>query len=318
VATVVALGGFMIPALIKAGYRENYAVGVMTTSGNLGIIIPPSISMILYSMISNCSLEGLFLTGFVPGILMIVGMCFYSYLVNRKRTEIVIMPIPSFKEVFETFKECFWALMLPVVIFGGIFSGAFTANEAAVVACIYAFIVELFIHKSLKWQDVKRITVSSAVTSATLLIIVAGATCFGRYLTLENIPNKITEIVMSGIQSPWVFLLAVNILLLAVGMFMDVISATLIIGPVFLPMLAAYGINPIHFGLLITVNMAIGYCTPPVGVSLYITGAMVNKDLVWVSKAVLPFILIQMAVLALITYLPETALWLPRLLGFIN
>jgi C4-dicarboxylate transporter DctM subunit len=318
VATVVALGGFMIPALIKAGYRENYAVGVMTTSGNLGIIIPPSISMILYSMISNCSLEGLFLTGFVPGILMIVGMCFYSYLVNRKRTEIVIMPIPSFKEVFETFKECFWALMLPVVIFGGIFSGAFTANEAAVVACVYAFIVELFIHKSLKWQDVKRITVSSAVTSATLLIIVAGATCFGRYLTLENIPNKITEIVMSGIQSPWVFLLAVNILLLAVGMFMDVISATLIIGPVFLPMLAAYGINPIHFGLLITVNMAIGYCTPPVGVSLYITGAMVNKDLVWVSKAVLPFILIQMAVLALITYLPETALWLPRLLGFIN
>lgn len=318
VATVVALGGFMIPALIKAGYRENYAVGVMTSSGNLGIIIPPSISMILYSMISNCSLEGLFLTGFSPGILMIVGMCFYSYLVNRKRTEIVIMPIPSFKEVFETFKECFWALMLPVVIFGGIFSGAFTANEAAVVACIYAFIVELFIHKSLKWQDVKRITVSSAVTSATLLIIVAGATCFGRYLTLENIPNKITEIVMSGIQSPWVFLLAVNILLLAVGMFMDVISATLIIGPVFLPMLAAYGINPIHFGLLITVNMAIGYCTPPVGVSLYITGAMVNKDLVWVSKAVLPFILIQMAVLALITYLPETALWLPRLLGFIN
>jgi len=318
VATVVALGGFMIPALIKAGYRENYAVGVMTSSGNLGIIIPPSISMILYSMISNCSLEGLFLTGFSPGILMIVGMCFYSYLVNRKRTEIVIMPIPSFKEVFETFKECFWALMLPVVIFGGIFSGAFTANEAAVVACIYAFIVELFIHKSLKWQDVKRITVSSAVTSATLLIIVAGATCFGRYLTLENIPNKITEIVMSGIQSPWVFLLAVNILLLAVGMFMDVISATLIIGPVFLPMLAAYGIHPIHFGLLITVNMAIGYCTPPVGVSLYITGAMVNKDLVWVSKAVLPFILIQMAVLALITYLPETALWLPRLLGFIN
>jgi C4-dicarboxylate transporter DctM subunit len=318
VATVVALGGFMIPALIKAGYRENYAVGVMTSSGNLGIIIPPSISMILYSMISNCSLEGLFLTGFSPGILMIVGMCFYSYLVNRKRTEIVIMPIPSFKEVFETFKECFWALMLPVVIFGGIFSGAFTANEAAVVACVYAFIVELFIHKSLKWQDVKRITVSSAVTSATLLIIVAGATCFGRYLTLENIPNKITEIVMSGIQSPWVFLLAVNILLLAVGMFMDVISATLIIGPVFLPMLAAYGIHPIHFGLLITVNMAIGYCTPPVGVSLYITGAMVNKDLVWVSKAVLPFILIQMAVLALITYLPETALWLPRLLGFIN
>jgi tripartite ATP-independent transporter DctM subunit len=318
VATVVALGGFMIPALIKAGYRQEYAVGVMTASGNLGIIIPPSISMILYSMISNCSLEGLFLTGFSPGIMMIFGMCGYTYLVNRKRTEIVVMPVPSLKEVWDTFKDCFWALMLPVVIFAGIFTGAFTANEAAVVACIYAFAVELFIHKTLNLRDVKRITVSSAVTSATLLIIVAGATCFGRYLTLENIPNKITEVVMTGIQSPWVFLLAVNLLLLVVGMFMDVISATLIIGPVFLPMLAAYGINPIHFGLLITVNMAIGYCTPPVGVSLYITGAMVNKDLIWVTRAVLPFILIQLVVLALITYLPETALWLPRIMGFIK
>jgi tripartite ATP-independent transporter DctM subunit len=318
VATVVALGGFMIPALIKEGYRENYAVGVMTSSGNLGIIIPPSISMILYSMISNCSLEGLFLTGFTPGIMMIVGMCVYTYFVNRKRTEIVVKPVPSFQEVWVTFKDCFWALMLPAIIFGGIFSGAFTANEAAVVACVYAFIVELFIHKSIGLKDVKRITVNSAVTSATLLIIVAGASCFGRYLTLENIPNKITEVVMSGIQSPWVFLLAVNLLLLVVGMFMDVISATLIIGPVFLPMLMAYGIDPIHFGLLITVNMAIGYCTPPVGVSLYITGAMVNKDLIWVSKAVLPFILIQLVVLAIITYLPETALWLPRMLGFIQ
>ncbi|RPH85216.1 MAG: TRAP transporter large permease subunit, partial [Desulfobacteraceae bacterium] len=172
--------------------------------------------------------------------------------------------------------------------------------------------------KSIGLKDVKRITVNSAVTSATLLIIVAGASCFGRYLTLENIPNKITEVVMAGIQSPWVFLLAVNLLLLVVGMFMDVISATLIIGPVFLPMLMAYGIDPIHFGLLITVNMAIGYCTPPVGVSLYITGAMVNKDLVWVSKAVLPFILIQMVVLALITYVPEITLWLPRSLGFMQ
>jgi len=156
------------------------------------------------------------------------------------------------------------------------------------------------------------------VTSATLLIIVAGATCFGRYLTLEAIPGKITEWVLTGIQSPWVFLLIVNLLLLVVGMFMDVISATLIIGPVFLPMLAAYGINPIHFGLLMTVNLAIGYCTPPVGVSLYITGAMVKKDLIWVTRAVIPFILIQIAVLGIITYLPETALWLPRLLGFLK
>ena len=317
VATVVALGGFMIPALITKGYDQKYAVGVMTASGNLGIIIPPSISMILYSMISNCSLEGLFLTGFSPGIMMIVGMCTYTYVIHRKRTDIELYT-PTFKEVIATLKDSFWSLMLPVVIFAGIFSGGFTANEAAVVACVYAFIVELFIHKSLKMKDVMRVTVSSAVTSATLLIIVAGATCFGRYLTLEAIPGKITEWVLTGIQSPWVFLLIVNLLLLVVGMFMDVISATLIIGPVFLPMLAAYGINPIHFGLLMTVNLAIGYCTPPVGVSLYITGAMVKKDLIWVTRAVIPFILIQIAVLGIITYLPETALWLPRLLGFLK
>jgi C4-dicarboxylate transporter DctM subunit len=208
--------------------------------------------------------------------------------------------------------------MLPVIIFGGIFSGAFTANEAAVVACVYAFIVELFIHRSIKFMDVKKITVSSAVTSATLLIIVAGATCFGRLLTLENIPGKITEAVLSAIQSPVIFLLAMNILLLFVGMFMDIISATMILGPVFLPMLDAFGISWMHFGLIMTVNLAIGYCTPPMGVSLYITGAISNKDIIYVSKAVIPFIIIQMSVLFIITYMPDVVLWLPKVMGFVE
>ena len=316
VATVVALGGFMIPALIKNGYPEKYTLGLMTTSPNLGVIIPPSIGMILYSMISNVSLEGLFLTGFLPGVLIMLGVCLYSYFFFRKKTEIVRMPVPKPLEVLAVLKEGFWSLMLPVIIFGGIFSGAFTANEAAVVACVYAFIVELFIHKSIKFMDVKKITVSSAVTSATLLIIVAGATCFGRLLTLEDIPGKITEAVLSAIQSPVIFLLAMNILLLFVGMFMDIISATMILGPVFLPMLDAFGISWMHFGLIMTVNLAIGYCTPPMGVSLYITGAISNKDIIYVSKAVIPFLIIQAAVLMLITYLPEFVLWLPRLMGY--
>ncbi|RJQ60310.1 MAG: TRAP transporter large permease [Desulfobacteraceae bacterium] len=316
VATVVALGGFMIPALINEGYPVKYSVGIMTTSGNLGVIIPPSISMILYCMISMVSLEGLFLTGFLPGILIMVGTCIYSYLVFRNNDTIVRLPVPTLREFAAIFKEGFWSLMLPVIIFGGIFSGAFTANEAAVVACVYAFIVELFIHKSMKLSQVKQITVSSAVTSATLLIIVAGATCFGRLLTLEDIPGKITEAVLSAIQSPVIFLLAINILLLIVGMFMDIISATMILGPVFLPMLDAYGIHWMHFGLILTVNLAIGYCTPPVGVSLYIAGTIVNKDVIFVTKAVLPFISIQMAVLLLVTYMPDLVLWLPRLLGF--
>jgi tripartite ATP-independent transporter DctM subunit len=316
VATVVALGGFMIPALLENGYDEKYTLGLMTTSPNLGVIIPPSIGMILYSMISNVSLEGLFLTGFLPGVLIMLGVCTYSYLFYRKDVVIVRKPIPSFREIIGVLKEGFWSLMLPVIIFGGIFSGAFTANEAAVVACVYAFIVELFIHKSMKIRDVKKVTVSSAVTSATLLIIVAGATCFGRLLTLEDIPGKITEAVLTSIQSPVVFLLAMNMLLLVVGMFMDIISATLILGPVFLPMLAPFNIDPMHFGLILTVNLAIGYCTPPMGVSLYITGAIANRDIIYVSKAVLPFLAIQIGVLLLMTYLPDAVLWLPRLMGF--
>ena len=318
VATVVALGGFMIPALIDNGYPQKYTLGVMTTSPNLGVIIPPSIGMILYSMISNVSLEGLFLTGFLPGVLIMFGVCLYTYFVFRKKKEIVRKPIPKPAELFAVFKECFWALMLPVIIFGGIFSGAFTANEAAVVACVYAFIVELFIHRSMKFSDVKKVTVSSAVTSATLLIIVAGAVCFGRLLTLENIPGKITEAVLGAIESPYVFLLAMNTLLLFIGMFMDIISATMILGPVFLPMLDAFGISWMHFGLIMTVNLAIGYCTPPMGVSLYITGAIANKDLIYISKSVIPFILIQMAVLFIITYIPDVVLWLPRVMGFLE
>jgi len=198
VATVVALGGFMIPALMENGYPQKYTIGLMTTSPNLGVIIPPSISMILYSMISNVSLEGLFLTGFLPGVLIMIGVCIYTYFVFRNKKDIVRMPIPNAGELLKVLKDGFWSLMLPVIIFGGIFSGAFTANEAAVVACVYAFIVELFIHKSMKLSQVKSITVSSAVTSATLLIIVAGATCFGRLLTLEDIPGKITQAVLAA------------------------------------------------------------------------------------------------------------------------
>jgi len=288
----------------------------MTTSPNLGVIIPPSIGMILYSMISNVSLEGLFLTGFLPGILIMLGVCVYTFFFFRKKTEIIRLPIPTTRELLVVLKEGFWSLMLPVIIFGGIFSGAFTANEAAVVACVYAFFVEIVIHKSMKLKDVKRITVSSAVTSATLLIIVAGATCFGRLLTLENIPGVITEAVLSAIQSPILFLLAMNIMLLVIGMFMDIISATMILGPVFLPMLDAFNISWMHFGLIMTVNLAIGYCTPPMGVSLYITGAIANRDIIYITRAVIPFIIIQLAVLIFLTYLPDAVLWLPRAMGF--
>ncbi|MCD6186640.1 MAG: TRAP transporter large permease [Desulfuromusa sp.] len=311
VATVVAIGGFMIPALVENDYDEQFSVGVMTTAPILGVVIPPSIAMILYAMVSNDPLEALFLTGFVPGLMIMVAMSLYAYIVCKKKG-LKTTKRPTLKEALGVVRESVWALFLPVLIFGGIYSGMFTANEAAVVACFYAFFVEIFIHRDMKLLDVKRVVVSSAVTSATLLIIVAGASVFGEYLTFEQIPNKIAMAVVSSISSPWVFLLAVNILLLIIGMFMDIISATLILTPIFLPLLSKFGINTMHFGLLMTINLGIGYCTPPLGVSLYISGAIVNRDLVYVSKAVMPFLLIQIAILMILTFWPDLVLFLPR------
>jgi C4-dicarboxylate transporter DctM subunit len=312
VATVVAIGGFMIPALIENGYDEKFSVGIMTTAPNLGIIIPPSIAMILYAMVSNDPIEALFLTGFIPGIMIMAAMSLYAYFYCKRRNY-KTLERPSFKEIVAVFKESFWALCLPLLIFGGIYSGMFTANEAAVVACFYAFFIEIFIHKDMKFKDIKPVIVSSSVTSATLLIIVAGASVFGEYLTFEQIPDKIANAVVSQISSPWVFLLAVNVMLLVVGMFMDIISATLILTPIFLPLLYSFGIDTMHFGLLMTINLGIGYCTPPLGVSLYIAGAAVDRNLVYVSKAVMPFILIQIAILLILTYWADLVLFLPRL-----
>jgi len=312
VATVVAIGGFMIPALMENHYDEEFSVGIMTTAPILGIVIPPSISMILYAMVTNDPLEALFLTGFIPGILIIVCMSFYAWFYCR-RQGLKTMPRPTLRVTVAVVRESIWALLLPVVIFGGIYSGLFTANEAAVVACFYAFIVEICIHKDMHLRDVKKVVVSSAVTSATLLVIVAGASVFGEYLTFEQIPDKIANAVVANLSSPWAFLLAVNILLLVIGMFMDIISATLILTPIFLPLLSKFGINTLHFGLLMTINLGIGYCTPPLGVSLYISGAVVDRGLLYVSRAVLPFLLIQIALLLLLTYWPGLVLLLPRL-----
>ncbi len=312
VATVVAIGGFMIPALIEHNYDEKFSVGLMTTAPILGVIIPPSISMILYAMVSNDQLEALFLTGFIPGIMIMLAMSIYSYFVCKKMG-MKKRKRPSMAEIIAVVKESIWALLLPVIIFGGIYSGMFTANEAAVVACFYAFFVEICIHKDMKIMDLKKVIVSSAITSATLLVIVAGASVFGEYLTFEQIPGKIASVVVENISSPWVFLISVNILLLVIGMFMDIISATLILTPIFLPLLAQFGIDTMHFGLLMTINLGIGYCTPPLGVSLYISGAVVDRNLVYVSRAVMPFILIQISILLILTFWPDIVLLLPRL-----
>jgi len=313
VATVVAIGGFMIPALIEHNYDEKFSIGVMSTAPILGVIIPPSIAMILYAMISTDSLEALFLTGFIPGFMLMAGMSLYAWL-KCKSLGMQSRKRPKVRDVFAVLRESIWALLLPVIIFGGIYSGIFTANEAAIVACVYAFGVELFIHRDMKMHDVKQVIVSSAVTAATLLVIVAGASVFGEYLTFEQIPNQIANAAVSSFDSSWSFLLVVNLLLLFVGMFMDIISATIILTPIFLPLLQKFGIDTLHFGLIMTLNLGIGYCTPPLGVSLFISGAVANRNILYVSRAVMPFLLIQLAILFLLTFWPDPVLFLPRLL----
>jgi C4-dicarboxylate transporter DctM subunit len=313
VATVVAIGGFMIPALIEHNYDEKFSIGVMSTAPILGVIIPPSIAMILYAMITTDSLEALFLTGFIPGFMLIAAMSLYAWL-KCKSLGMQRRERPKFKDVVRVLREGIWALLLPVIIFGGIYSGLFTANEAAIVACVYAFAVELFIHRDMQIKDVKQVIVSSAVTAATLLVIVAGASVFGEYLTFEQIPNQIANAAVSSFDSSWAFLLVVNLLLLFVGMFMDIISATIILTPIFLPLLQKFGIDTLHFGLIMTLNLGIGYCTPPLGVSLFITGAVANRNILYVSYAVMPFLFIQILILLLLTFWPDPVLFLPRLL----
>jgi C4-dicarboxylate transporter DctM subunit len=313
VATMVAIGGVMIPALIENGYDRKFSIGAMTTAPILGIVIPPSISMILYAMVTNDSIEALFLTGYVPGVLIITSMSLYCWYICR-RQGLVPPPRPSLAESFKVLRESIWALLLPVLISVGIYSGIFTANEAAVAACFYAFFVEIVIHKDMRFAQVKQVIISSAVTSASLLVIVAGASVFGEYLTFAQVPDKVANAVVASITSPWVFLLAVNGLLLVVGMFMDIISATLILTPIFLPLLSKYDINTLHFGLLMTINLGIGYCTPPLGVSLYIASAVADRDILYITRAVMPFLLIQIALLMLYTYWPDLVLFLPNLL----
>jgi C4-dicarboxylate transporter DctM subunit len=312
VATVVAIGGFMIPALINHGYDERFSIGIMTTAPILGVIIPPSIAMILYAMITTDSLEALFLTGFIPGFLIMAAMSLYAWWFCR-RDQRPRQPRPTLRAVLAVLRESIWALLLPVIIFGGIYSGIFTANEAAIVACVYAFIVELAIHRDMKLTDVRKVIVSSAITSATLLVIVAGASVFGEYLTFEQIPDRIARAAVANFTSPWAFLLVVNVLLLCIGMFMDIISATIILTPIFLPLLARFGIDTLHFGLLMTLNLGIGYCTPPLGVSLFISGTVANRGMLYVARAVMPFLLIQIAILLLLTFWPDPVLLLPRL-----
>ena len=313
-ATVVAIGTIMIPALIKSGYNERFSVGVLTTAGSLGIMIPPSIPMIIWAVVVGVSVTKQFTAGFLPGILIGLALMAYSYVMARKRGWRVSRKI-SGQEVIEALKQGAWGLFMPFLVLGGIYSGAFTATEAAAVAFVYALLVELFIHRSIRMKDMMPIFRDSVLTSAMLLFIIANASVLSYYFSVDQIPERVADFLVRYIDSRFMFLLLVNIALLIMGCFMDVVSAMLVLGPVFMPLLQRFEIDFIHFGIIMVLNIEIGFLTPPFGVNLFVSSGITGKDVLEVARSVAPFLVIMLGMLFLITYVPWISLVLTRFVG---
>jgi len=309
--TVIAIGTVMYPALVKAGYQERFSMGLVTSAGSLGIVLPPSIPMLVYAIVASGSapidVGELFLAGVVPGLMLGGLLAIYSVvLAGRKgwgeRTKF------SLREVGRSFKDGLWAILLPVQILGGIYSGLFTPTEAAAVSVVYALAVELFIHRQLTWGHLPKILVDSAVMMGSLLVIMALAFALNDFLVEEKIPDRavmmITEMDLDALE----FLLIVNAILLIAGALMDSISAIMIIAPLIAPIAIKLGIDPIHLGIIFIVNLEIGYLTPPIGLNLFVASSVFEKPLGEVIKSVVPFILILLVGLTAVTYIPSIAM----------
>jgi C4-dicarboxylate transporter DctM subunit len=312
-ATVVAIGSIMIPAMVKQGYPKSFGVGVIATSGGLGILIPPSIVMIIYAVSTNTSVGQLFIAGIVPGVLMAAVLMLVTWLVAKKRNY-PTLPQASLREIWKAFRDSIWGLLIVVIVIGGIYGGIFTPTEAAAVSAVYAFVVAVFIYGDLKLRDVPRVLRESANMSAMLLYIITNAILFSFLLTSENIPQQLAQWIVDQGLSPWMFLLFVNVLLFFAGDFMEPSSIILILAPIFLPVAIKLGIDPIHLGIVMTINMELGMITPPVGLNLYVASGLARMGLTEVTLAAAPWILVVTAVLILVTYVPQIALWLPHLM----
>ena len=312
-ATVVAIGSIMIPAMVKQGYPKKFGVGVIATSGGLGILIPPSIVMIIYAVSTNTSVGQLFIAGIVPGVLMAAVLMLVTWLVAKKNNY-PTMPRASLREVWKAFRESIWGLLIVIIVIGGIYGGIFTPTEAAAVSAVYAFVVAVFIYKDLKLRDVPKVLLDSANMSAMLLYIITNAILFSFLLTSENIPQQMAQWIVDQGLTPWMFLLFVNVLLFFAGDFMEPSSIILILAPIFLPVALQLGIDPIHFGIIMVINMELGMITPPVGLNLYVASGLARMGLTEVTLAAAPWILVVAAVLMLVTYVPQIALWLPHLM----
>jgi len=307
-ATVSAIGSFMIPSMKERKYDAGFAAAITAAAGTIGVIIPPSITFVVYGSISDVSIGDLFISGVIPGLLVGAALIIITLWLGRK-TNLKLLPRASWKERWAAFKEAFWGLLMPVIILGGIYGGIFTPTEAAAVSAVYGLFVGLFIYRSLSLRDMKKILIDSASTTAVVMLITAAASLFAYVLTRARIDVAISSALETFAGGNTViFLIIVNICLLIAGCFLDSTSALYIFTPLFLPVAQALGMNLVHFGTIMIVNLAIGLVTPPVGVNLYVACGIANIDLKTISKSVVPLIIASLVVLLLVTYVPQLSL----------
>ncbi len=315
-ATVVAIGAILLPAMVKQGFPNKFGAGVITTSGALGILIPPSFVMVMYSVATNTSVGALFRAGVIPGLLLSTTLGMVTWY-RAKKFDYPRMPKASWGERWVAFRKSVWGLMLIVIVMGGIYTGMFTPTEAAAMSAVYAFIVAVFVYKDMGLKQIPKVLLDSANMSAMLLYIITNAVLFSFLLTNENIPQLLAEWLLDKGLGPIAFLLAVNVLLLVAGNFMEPSSIVLIMAPILFPVAVKLGIDPVHFGILIVVNMEVGMCHPPVGLNLYVASGITKMGITELTFAVWPWLLSMLCFLALVTYWPTLTLWLPRTLGML-
>lgn len=312
-ATVAAIGSVMYGAIKQAGYNEQFAIGTIATSGTLGILIPPSIVFIVYGVTADQSIGKLFMAGVIPGLMIGAMMMVTTYFL-AKRSGFKGGKRATFKEQFIAFKNAFWALLIIVIVIGGIYGGIFTPTEAGAFSVMYALFISMFVYKDTKVKDLYQIILDSAQTSSMIFFIIANAMLFAHFLTDEQIPQQITQMIIDANVSPLMFLLIVNILLLLMGQFMEPSSVVMITVPLLLPIGIALGIDPIHLGVIMVVNMEIGMITPPVGLNLFVASGITGLSLKEVVVASLPMTTVLLVGLMLVTYIPAISLWLPTLM----
>lgn len=316
-ATVVAIGSILLPAMVKQGFPNRFGAGVIATSGALGILIPPSIVMVMYSVATNTSVGALFMAGVVPG-LMLAAFLGATTWYRAWKNGYPRMPKATWGQRGKALRDSIWGLLLIVVVMGGIYTGVFTPTEAAAMAAVYAFFVAVFVYRDMPLKRVPKVLMDSANMSAMLLYIITNAVLFSFIMTNENIPQILAEWLLDKGLGQITFLLAVNVLLLLAGNVMEPSSIVLIMAPILFPVAMKLGIDPIHLGILITVNMEVGMCHPPVGLNLYVASGITKMGITELTVAVWPWLLTMLVFLVLVTYVPWISLWLPRTLGMIS